>query len=68
MRMIGTIADRMLGLVVPKTTAAGVCCDPGGGYESCGCGAADFIYQKYCHADCQCRLVCGPCTRTNISC
>ena len=66
MRLINSLADRVLGVVAPKMTA-GACVPPDSWTQSCGCKSY-FIYSKPCHYGCTGNAVCGTCTRTNISC
>jgi hypothetical protein len=60
MRMIATMADRVLSLVVPKTTAAAICCTPEPRTVTCGC-IGGWEYAKHCTNNCACKAQCQPC-------
>jgi hypothetical protein len=60
---LATLADRLVSLVVPKTTAAACACQPGDWtYVYCYC----YPHQKYhkrCYVNCYCQPTsnCGSC-------
>lgn len=61
MRVIGAIADRMLSMVAPKTTAAALCTS-GWVDVNCYCrrvGPIEIQYKKSCWRNVQCAI--GPC-------
>ena len=67
MGLVTRAADRLLALVVPRTTA-GACC-VSCGYLNCGCTSDGLLRQKYCCANCNCRGIhCGACYTTNAHC
>jgi hypothetical protein len=62
MRMIGIIADKLLGAVVPEIKAAACCTLSGKKYtQSCGCLRNGVGLQQNCVVDCDCQGVCGSC-------
>jgi hypothetical protein len=67
MRMIGTMADRMLSAVLPKTTAAACIDVPAGNYyQECYCKNGT-VWDKFCVSTCY-GPACGSCTNTGILC
>jgi hypothetical protein len=66
MRLINSLADRVLGVVVPKTTA-GACVPPDSWTQYCSC-TSHVVKTKQCHYGCTGNPVCGSCTNTNIEC
>jgi hypothetical protein len=64
MRTIGTLADRMLSMVVPKIKA-GACCPPDTTQQFCYCQPYHSIdhanFYRSCSYNCACQLVCGGC-------
>ncbi len=58
-----TLADRLVSLVVPKTTAAACACQPGDWtYVYCGC-LWPYKRHKRCYVNCYCQPTsnCGAC-------
>jgi len=58
--LFDTLADRLVGVVVPKTTAGACACDPDPYHVSCYC-TGDIFYWKPCQTDCNCHTYCGKC-------
>ncbi len=67
MRIIRTMADRMLSAVVPTVTAAAICCQPDPQVYECYCHNG-VLYLKTCTPRCNCTLSCGPCYVSDIGC
>jgi len=58
-RALQAVADRMVGLVVPKTPA-GACCPPDPYREFCYC-IVGLAYFQTCQSNCACHDYCGEC-------
>ncbi len=70
MRIIGFVADKLLGAVLPQLKAA-ACCGASGSHftESCGCLRNGVGLQKSCVINCACITSCGACTAVpNAAC
>ena len=63
MRLLERTADRLVGLLVPNTSAAACACgsDPYSTSEGCQCTWEGYQYLKSCNIDCNCHTYCGPC-------
>jgi hypothetical protein len=64
-QLLGSIADRLVTLAVPKTTA-GACCPPDPYRDTCYCGPVGtdghpWIYYRDCRTNCGCQESCGGC-------
>ena len=66
MRVVATIADRMLSAVVPRASA-GACCPPDPVTEICFCSGC-WRYLKTCQYNCACTWFCGGCYNANYRC
>ncbi|HEY2505888.1 MAG TPA: hypothetical protein VGI58_05190 [Streptosporangiaceae bacterium] len=64
MKVIGAIADRLLGIVVPEIKAGACCTLFGKSYNvSCNeCAGNGIGLAKRCVVNCDCQAVCGGCT------
>jgi len=61
MRLLDSVADRLVSVVVPKTTAGACECRPEPYTDVCsGCHERTY-YSRRCQYDCNCKIVCGPC-------
>jgi len=67
-RIIATLADRLLGLMVPTVTA-GACCPHDPWVQECSCHeSTETVWAKNCQYNCACQPVCGACYNTYIGC
>jgi hypothetical protein len=66
MRLVTTVADRLLSVVVPRVTA-GACCPPDPWVQECYC-SNHTIYVKTCSYTCACIAHCGGCRNADIGC
>jgi hypothetical protein len=61
-KMLGHLADKLLGAVVPQIRAGACCVGAGQTYvESCGCVRNSIGARKTCVVTCDCTLSCGAC-------
>lgn len=68
MRMIGLLADKLLGAVVPEIKAAACCGGAGTTFtESCGCLRNGVGLQKTCVVTCTCGTSCGACHAVSVA-
>ena len=66
MRLINSLADRVLGVVAPKTTA-GACIPPDPYTRYCSC-TSHTVKVKNCNNNCAGVVFCGSCYSTDIEC
>ena len=67
MRLLDSLADRVVAAVVPKTTAAACACTPDSYWEFCFCDVKNSQYVRYtrsCSYNCNCGVYCGGCVVT----
>jgi hypothetical protein len=60
MRLLDVTADRLVSLLVSKTTAAACGCTLDSFWEACLCTGGRF-YARSCSYDCNCREYCSAC-------
>jgi hypothetical protein len=60
MRLLDVAADRLVGLLVPKTTAGACECRPEPWTQCCG---PHIALSQVCQYDCNCKIYCGGCQR-----
>jgi hypothetical protein len=71
MKILGYVADRLLGVVVPEIKASACCGGAGMTFkQNCGCLGNGVGLQKKCTVTCTCTISCGACNITiaNSSC
>jgi hypothetical protein len=56
--MVNSIADRVLGAIVPKTAAGACPCGPGDNYYEYSCSGG-WHHTRYCQVNCWCQARCG---------
>jgi hypothetical protein len=62
MKMLGHLADKLLGAVVPQISASACCTGAGQTFtENCGCVRNGIGSRKTCVVTCFCTLSCGAC-------
>ena len=66
MRLVTTVADRLLSAVVPRAIA-GACCPPDPWVQECYCHS-HTVYVKNCSYTCTCAAHCGGCYNAFIGC
>jgi|HubBroStandDraft_1064217.scaffolds.fasta_scaffold05311_6 hypothetical protein len=66
MRIVNSIADRMISRMAGKLTAQAACCDPQYVTVSCGC-TNGYLYEQTCFFNC-CETICGTCSDTGRTC
>ena len=70
-QLLGSIADRLVTLAVPKTTA-GACCPPDPYRETCYCKVGSdyhpWVYYRDCRTNCNCQESCGSCQTLGLWC
>ena len=66
MRIVNSLADRLVGMVAPKATA-GACIAPEHWTQECSC-KGHLIWVKGCTNNCAGVAICGRCYNDYISC